>query len=633
MLRVVLDDEERQLEGRPGRKLTSQLRENGLPLNTRCGERGVCRGCEVELLEGEFRTLSGEPIACGEDRTVVRGCQAMPASPDAAIRVPARSLLESEAQIDEEFLAHEPHFSPAVRRYCLRPPEPALENPLTHEERISKALAAQGEKRPVRWTPAALAELANVLNSNPQDGVCLDTFGEEGALHPIRTFDAGEGRPRLGLAVDIGTTTMAALLVDMADGRVLARASRYNQQIRRADDVASRIARAETPEGLEEMRLLAVEETAASLARRLLNEVGAAKEDILALALAGNTVMEHLALGLPVESIGRLPFTLVTHEYPAMTAGECGLPGHPRAAVRVLPCVAGYIGGDIVADLYASGILKYPGVSILIDIGTNGEMVLAREGDLLACATAAGPAFEGAGIRHGVRAAPGAVEHLRLENDGRPVLTVIGGGRPTGVCGSAIVDFVAQAFRAGYLNEFGRFDVERLKAAGHYRNVGKRPKRPLHAYLLAKAEHSASNEDIVVTEHDVAEVLKAKGAIYAGMRTLLRQAGTAWENVDHLILAGGFARHLDVESAITLGLLPALPREKFRVVGNGSLAGAYLTLAEAEAWPSLLALSRIPRVLELNTVPDFEDEFVQALAIPHLDPDEFPSSAAEGREP
>lgn len=622
MLRVVLGDGERLLEAEPDRKLTGLLRREGLPLNTRCGERGVCRGCEVELVEGEFRWLDGDPIRRGSEPLVVRGCQTAMASANGTIRAPHRSLLESEAQIDEDFVTHEPHFSPAVRRFRFHSPLPGLDNPLTHKARCRVALAAQGETRPIAWTVSALAELGQALDHQPAEGVVLDCHAEEDRLHPIRVFPAVEEKSRLGLAVDAGTTTVAALLVDLADGRILARASRYNQQIRRADDIASRIGRAATQAGLEELRTLLVEETIASLVRRLLNEAEATPEDILSVAIAGNTVIEHLALGLPVESIGRIPFTPVVRDFPSLTAAEAGIPAHPRATVQVLPCVAGYIGGDIVADLYASGVLKYPGVSILIDIGTNGEIVLAREGELLVCATAAGPAFEGAGIRHGVRAAPGAIEHVRLGRDGVTSRLVIGGGKPSGLCGSAIVDFVSEAFREGFLGPLGRLDLERLRSAGLYRNAGS-AHRPLHAFLLADGEDTASGEDILVTEYDVAEVLKAKAAIQAGMRTLLRQAGTGWDKVDHLILAGGFARHLDIESAIALGLLPDLPRNRFRVVGNGSLAGAYLTLTEAEALPSLRALSRIPRVLELNTVPEFEDEFVECLAIPHLDGEDW----------
>jgi uncharacterized 2Fe-2S/4Fe-4S cluster protein (DUF4445 family) len=346
------------------------------------------------------------------------------------------------------------------------------------------------------------------------------------------------------------------------------------------------------------------------------------------LAVAGNTVMTHLFLGLAPDSIGRLPFQGVRYVHPVYRAHALGLamPGHGR--VDVAPAVAGYIGGDVVADLYAAHLTRRDEPAVLIDIGTNSEIVYAEKGQLWACATAAGPAFEGAGLLHGRRAAPGAIEHVQISPELDFSCTVIGGGKPEGICGSAIIDFLAEGFRCGLINAQGRYDVERLKR--HRRHLPIRLRHgSSHACVLAAAAASATGHALVVTEHDIEQVLKVKASTYAGLKTLLRVCGRTLRDIPRIVLAGGFARHINVANAITLGLLPDLPLERFETLGNGSLAGAYLTVVDVAALPAMEALARQPRVIELNRTADFEDNFIDALLIPNLQREEFPSVAAE----
>jgi uncharacterized 2Fe-2S/4Fe-4S cluster protein (DUF4445 family) len=428
----------------------------------------------------------------------------------------------------------------------------------------------------------------------------------------------------LAAAVDIGTTTVALVLLDPATGHILARASQYNQQIRKADDVASRISFCRTEAEVRVMQELVIGQTINPLLAEACAAAGVQTGRVERLAVAGNTVMEHLFLGLPVESIGRLPFNAVRHIHPPCEAATLGLAMRPRGSVDVVPSVAGYIGGDIVADIHAAHLLSRGGESVLVDVGTNSEIVYAQGGRLLACATAAGPAFEGAGLLHGRRASPGAIEHVRCDTKLDFQCDVIGGGKADGICGSGIIDFLAVGFRCGLINAHGRFDIERLQHAGCY------AQSPLargssHACVLVPAAASANGQAVVVTERDIEQVLKAKAATYAGLKTLLTLQGRNVRDIPRFVLAGGFARHIDLANAITLGLLPDLPLERFEVLGNGSLAGAYLALTDAAALLAMEHISRLPQAIELNRTQDFEDNFIDALLIPNLNTEEFPS--------
>jgi uncharacterized 2Fe-2S/4Fe-4S cluster protein (DUF4445 family) len=428
----------------------------------------------------------------------------------------------------------------------------------------------------------------------------------------------------LAAAVDIGTTTVALVLLDPSSGHILARASQYNQQIRKADDVASRISFCRTDSEVRVMQELIIQQTINPLLAEACAVAGVKTDRVQRLAVAGNTVMEHLFLGLPVESIGRLPFKAVRHIHPPCEASTLGLTMVPRGRVDVVPSVAGYIGGDITADIHAAHLLARGGESVLVDIGTNSEVVYALDGRLLACATAAGPAFEGAGLLHGRRASHGAIEHVRCDAALNFQCDVIGGGQADGICGSGIIDFLAEAFRLGLLNTHGRYDVERLKSAGRYAH-SQLARGSSHACVLVPAYASANGQAIVVTERDLEQVLKAKAATYAGLKTLLTMQGRTVRDIPRFVLAGGFARHIELANAITLGLLPDLPLDRFEVLGNGSLAGAYLALTDAAALPAMEQISHQPQVVELNRTPDFEDNFIDALLIPNLNVEEFPS--------
>lgn len=430
---------------------------------------------------------------------------------------------------------------------------------------------------------------------------------------------AAPGSP-LGLAVDIGTTTVAVALLDLGRNRILATASAYNRQSQYGDNVTMRISCCAEDGKLELLRSLATRETIDPLIRRLLADTGHRAGEIGRVSVAGNTVMSHLFLGISPESIGVFPFRPEVRVYPQRSAAECKLTACPSAPVALLPSVSGYVGGDLTAGILAANLDRFDGTrSLLIDIGTNCEIILNDGERLHATAAAAGPAFEGAGIFCGSRAAAGAIDHIAIDRELKLTFDTIGGEAPAGLCGSALVDFLAEGFSRGLINPFGCYERETLKSCGRYLSVDY-GHGPLHAAVIAAGPEGSS---IYVSEADIEQALKAKAAVYSGITLLLSHAGLEIADLDRVYLAGGFANYLNVANATVIGMLPPVAPEKIRRIGNSSLAGAVMNLCDPDFYRRALELIDLPEVVELNLLPEFEDSYIDALMIPNFDPDRF----------
>lgn len=403
------------------------------------------------------------------------------------------------------------------------------------------------------------------------------------------------GSETCALAVDIGTTTVAAALVKQ--GRILQSAGNSNLQFKYGDNVASRISYAKDESSRRELQRAVAESV-----NRLIREMELEKETIDVVAVAGNTVMTHLFFAYDVESIGVLPFTPLYRKFPAARAGEIGLALDPETPVLAAPSISGYVGGDITAGLLVTGFGREANRNeLFIDVGTNCEMVLKLGGKIYCTAAAAGPAFEGANISCGGRAAPGAVDHIRISERGQTDCHVIGGVEPVSLCGSAMVDFIAECRRAELMNELGRFDREKLAAAGLLRSEGN-----LHFMKLCGG--------LVVSEADVEQILKAKAAVYAGIVSLLEHCSGSLEDLDVIYLAGGFARYLDLKNAAAIRMLPDMP-DKIRVCGNTSLAGAVRLGAHPERMAEFERLIDLPEDVPLNVIPGFEMNYIESLML------------------
>jgi len=519
--------------------LADWLATHGLPLNTRCGQRGLCRGCEVQLLEGALRTDAGLVAA----PATVRACRAEALS-GVVIQLPTRSRLEHKPQVGETFeiavpFAHQPLFQPVP-------------------------------------------------------GV-RDT----------------------GFAVDIGTTTVVVLLVDLVTGEVLSRAGAFNEQIRFGDNVLTRIEAGQQPAQRSALQRAVVNQTIQPLLLRACERAGRGLDRIGGGTIAGNTTMLHLLVGEDPSSLGVAPFTPRFLESRRITPAQIALHAaglDPAAPMQLLPGLAAYIGADITAGIYATGTLYDPQPSLLVDIGTNGEIVLQSGGRLTTCATAAGPAFEGSGLCCGTRAREGAVSDLGLALAPFQLeVTTIGNvpiGCAVGICGSAYVDFLAVARQSGLLGATGRFEKaawENLPEKHRMEEEGER------AFRLAGKNGAG---DLRVSEVDVSLLLQAKAAIGAGIETLLEKARIRPAEVARVYLAGGFGMHLDVAHAIAIGLLPGFREEQVRVVGNSALAGALLALVDRTSLDEMESLRTRVEIIELNLVAEFEDRYIEHLLLP-----------------
>ncbi|GFN23602.1 ASKHA domain-containing protein [Thermanaeromonas sp. C210] len=603
----------------------------GIALKSTCGGQGTCKRCIVQVKDGQVtcerdplpETLRGEgyTLAC---QTKVWGHVTVEIPPEARL-AKHRVLLQdeapaSEAGAAEELLGGRP-FQPLCEAVNLQLDPPTLTENASDWHRLRGALRRH---RPEEYSTIGLPSLRELAESlrraDWQVKVVLAQL--KGASEVIRVAPADSGGV-YGLAVDLGTTTVAAALVDLAAGEVLGQAGTYNRQARFGDDIISRVIHATGEEGgLEELReaaLASINEVAAELVEKC----GIAPEEVVVATLAGNTTMSHLFLGLTPKYIRLQPYIPTTAEYPIVRAWEAGLNIHPAAPVLVFPSVASYVGGDIVSGTLFTRLSESDELVLFVDIGTNGEMVLGNREWLMACACSAGPAFEGGGITCGMRAMQGAIERVEVDPATSEVrVKVIGNTKPVGICGSGLIDALAKLRRAGILDRMGNFVPER---------AGRRLRRGEDGYefVLAWKEESGTGKDITLTEGDVKNLIRSKGAVFAGIQSLLKTLELQLEAIDKIIIAGGFGNYLNIPNAIEIGLLPDLPPEKYQFAGNTSLKGAIQVLLCRQAWEEALEIGRKMSYLELSAGNLFMEEFVSALFLPHTNLELFPSLAGE----
>ncbi len=613
-LLIKTGEEHLRVDAAVGRALDEVLLEAGVLLNKRCGGSGRCGACRVSLEQGRFVVEREDTELRGAAREVL-ACRTTIAHADGVVCVPDRSMVEDAGAIDDEFSpADHVALDPSVRRLCIELEPAGADDPRSSMDMLVDALALASDLAPIEVTlPAARRASALFETGCRQLRATLSSDGRTWSLVDVAPHDGTSAV--YGVALDIGTTTVVGALVDLGRGRVIGKASRYNQQITLAADVASRISVARGSAEIKRLQGLVATATINPIIDELCAAHGVARDDVQRLAVAGNTVMTHLLLGLHVRSIGKLPFRPTLHAPACVPAALLGIRAGRHALVDFAPGVSGYIGGDIVATLATRAVDTWPDGTLLIDIGTNAEVVLKSGEELVCCAAPAGPAFEGGGLRDGCLAVSGAIERIRISPDMQIELGVIGGGEPLGICGSAVIDFIAEGRKGGWINACGRFDVARLKRSGRYESV-EIGGRTSHACVLADATADGARRSIVVSEADVAEILQAKAALAAAVRTLLEVCGTQLEEVPRVVLAGGFARRIDLERAIAIGLLPPLPVDRFEKIGNGALAGACRALIDRATLDTMRRMHRRPRTIELNRVPSFEGHFIDSLRLP-----------------
>ena len=435
-------------------------------------------------------------------------------------------------------------------------------------------------------------------------------------LEPSVSLDPDDPAGLLyGAAFDVGTTTIVGALLDLAAGRQIATAARANPQIPFGDDVIARIGHAGKDGGLDELRRLLVD-CVNEMLTEMCRSVGAGTESVYELTFVGNTTMNHILLGIDPTPLAHAPYEAVLLDSKSVAAGELAVRIRRTGRVYTMPNIAGYVGGDTVGVILASGMRDYDGVQLALDIGTNGEIVLGGAGRLVACSTAAGPAFEGARIKHGMRAADGAIEKVLINDDVR--LNVIGGGPPRGICGSGVVDAVAALLDARIIEPTGRMlPPDQLPAdVGEALRARVVERHGQICFELARSADSATGEPICLTQRDVREVQLGQGAIRAGTAIILREYGVSVDDLDRVFLAGAFGNFVRVRSAIRIGLLPDVPDDKVEFIGNAAGTGAKMVLAGRACRAAAEALARDTEYIELAGRPDFQAEFAEAMVFP-----------------
>lgn len=612
-------------------KLTELLRHEALPLNTRCGQRGLCDGCRLELLQGRLVNLrTGAIVEANGQPLEIQGCEhRLEGGGPVAIRIPPRSLLAHEPQVVTNFRINVPRAQdPLWQQVEVTCPAPRTAEPLA--DVIARAVAEQFDTAmPVRFDTAATRQLSR-LTGRSSWFVTVEFRGD----HWCITAVAEQPQPQpLGVAIDIGTTTVALMLVDLATGEVVSQAAGFNRQMHLGDDVLTRINLCSTDATmLHHLQESVVNQTIEPLLREALRvaeetsmqkaetkPVAAGSGRIVALAVAGNTTMQHLLAGVDPSSMGIAPFTPTFLDHRVIACRQLGLKIPATAGseedsgetpVHLLPSAAAYIGADLTAGVLATGLLYDAGPSLLIDVGTNGEIILKHQDRLLGCATAAGPAFEGAKLASGIRAGRGAIEAIDFRTDPFAVETrTIGATKPIGICGSAYVDFLARARQINLISRTGRFQADAI--AGLADHLVKED-----GYALAlRLSSQQGGRGVIISETDIAALVQAKAAIGAGILTLLERAGLQPSELRTVYLAGGFGLHISVPNAIACGLLPGFRPEQVQVVGNTSLAGAYLSLLDRNALEEIARIGRRLEVIELNLDPGFEDRYIDQLQL------------------
>lgn len=598
-----------------------------------CGGDGTCGKCRMIVEEGSVDTrhsskLSKTQVAQG----YVLACLTT-VTGNATVRIPpesrpgtapsrARSGRVANTVLSaKDCSARVParRDSAAITKRLVEMGPPDLTDNASDLTRLKQALRRQHKLSDVHIPIQAVRDLPHVGRAGDWTLTAI-TVEPSGSTPSVTGFDSGDtATTAYGLAVDIGTTTIEVSLVDLASGEVLANAAEYNAQVARGEDVITRVIASAKDDGLKELQRLVLD-TIASLATSVCSDAGIDTSNVIMYVAAGNTVMTHLFLGVSPQNIRVSPYIPAAAQFPWVSTRELGLPGHPGAEVATIPCPASWLGGDIVSGVMASGIPWSDKLTLFVDIGTNGEIVLGNKDWLVACSCSAGPAFEGGGILHGMRAATGAIEQVRINAATlEPVILSIDNAKPLGICGSGLIDAVSELFICGALDRNGTLDTdldsEWIREGDHGRE-----------YVLVGASESGTGEAIVLTETDIENLIRAKAAIYAGISVLAESLDLTLDRVDEVIIAGGFGHYLDLERVMAIGMIPELPLERFSFIGNGSLLGARLAAESREMLKRASRVAEMVTYLELSVNAAFMESYVSAAFLPHTDTTLFPCS-------
>lgn len=612
----------------------SALKRSGIYLVASCGGKGTCGKCRVRIIEGQVDKISmGKLTQQEKESGIILACQAIPKG-NVLIDIPKESMLvvgdniaiARTKDLVEYLKSYGVDINPAVKRLSLDLPPPTISDSISDLERLKRALNEKGLDK-MRFSHGFVSTMADALRTAGWRAELTYIGGDDIPYEAIFLSSPDICSRRYGIAVDIGTTTVVVYLANLLTGEIVDIGSTYNSQMRYGDDVITRIVHATEGGGLNELRD-AVTTDINIIVDSLIERHGIGACEIDSATIAGNTTMSHIFWKLNPGSIREEPYIPTLNQFPQWKGGTAKLSINPQSPVYTVPCVASYVGGDIVAGVLASKMHRNPEIALFMDIGTNGEIAIGNNEWLMTAACSMGPCFEGSGIRCGMRATSGAIESVIINPENHePIISVIGGGSPVGICGSGMIDAISEMFLRGVIDRKGRFVkgmTKRIREGEEglefvFYNRGQT--------LLKAHTPQLPYSDIVLTEVDVENVIRAKAALYAGIKTILAEVSLSMEAVERVYIAGGFGNYINVEKAIVLGMLPDIPKDKFVFMGNTSIIGAYLCLLSGELRKEAEDIASKMTYIELSVYRNFMDEYMSALFLPHTDMSQFPGVA------
>ena len=626
------------IECNAGDNLLELARRANVAIDAPCSGNGSCGKCRVKLIEGELETFKSRHITDEEYEAgwrlscnckVVGDCTVF--VPDIASAYQSR-MKTADLSSPEEVAIFEQaqaelrqsgiEFTNNYRAVELTMAEPTEDDTMPDNERLTWAIQAELGVEKVHIPFAVMVKLASTLREqNFHVTVKGELLGD--TFNCMEITSAGD-KAIVGCAIDIGTTTVSMVLVDLETGKILAKGSSGNGQIRFGADVINRIIEQGKTGGKKKLQDAIVKETLNPIIANLCRSAGISARSILRLCVGANTTMNHLFVGVDAQSVRMDPYIPSFFAWEGLLAGDLKLPANPLAPVLIAPNIGSYVGGDITAGTLASMIWDKDEMSLFIDLGTNGEIVFGNRDFLMSCACSAGPAFEGGDISCGMRATDGAIEACTIDkNTMEPTVTIVGeqGQRPVGICGSGIIDIISELYRTGIINAKGLFVREGERVGRDVHGMGR--------YIIARADESETGREVSINEVDIDNFIRAKGAIFSAIDTMLQSVDMTVEMIDHVYVAGGIGSGINMKNAVNIGMLPDVELEKFSYIGNSSLTGAYAMVISDQANEKCTELGANMTYLELSTYPGYMDSFVAACFIPHTDRNLFPSSVQE----
>lgn len=624
--------EERIIEAEDGMSLLDAAAKAEIFIKSGCGGNGSCGACKVVVVSGEPQVTGTGDLTTEEISVGVRlACETL-VQGDMTVEVPLESRLkehqvlmgdvqagllkESEQDLLSKYGQH-----PLAKKVRIKPSAPTLTENSSDMVRLNmelRRILAVGVK-PIHVPLSILKTLPEILRSSNWD--VSVSLAESDSQIKVTNVETGNDVPAFGLAIDIGTTTVVVYLINLVTGKIVDQQGSYNRQAKYGDDVITRIVFAvENEENLVEIQK-AVVDTVNNLIDDILTRQTLSTTNISCAMVAGNTTMTQLFLGVNPRYIRLEPYIPTMTHIPTIASKEIGLHMLPEGLVHCYPSVASYVGGDIVSGTLVTDLANGEDIILFIDIGTNGEIVLGNKDWLMTCACSAGPSFEGGGITFGMRAMPGAIERVTIDPETLDVtFKVIDNRTPVGICGSGLVDCLSKLLTAGIIDRAGNFQL------GHHAQSNRlRATSDDKEFVLAWAHQSGGGKDVVITENDIKNIIRAKGSVYAGIRTLLNMVSVDIDMISKIIIAGGFGNYLNVTDSVKIGLLPDIEPERYTFIGNASVKGARLALLSQSAWHEAEDLGRKMTYVELSVGATFMDEYVSALFLPHTDLSQFPS--------